>query len=220
MMRSIIRPRRGVAHLVLPDEVQDVPSDAPPVSPVGRRREGPNAPAGAVVDDAIGWISAARRPVFIAGEGARHAATELRTLAEQLAAPVLTTFRAKGLVPDTHPLGAGVLGRSGTPVASLLMNEADLLVVVGASFANHTGIAPYKPIVQIDDTASAIGRFNKVDVGVRLGAFAGCVAVLIHSFFDFPLRTHANAYIFLFLAVVALTNIEFCEAQQKRQRHA
>ena len=64
---------------------------------------------------------------------------------------MLTTFRAKGLVPDTHPLGAGVLGRSGTPVASWLMNESDLLVVVGASFANHTGIAPYKPIVQIDD---------------------------------------------------------------------
>jgi hypothetical protein len=39
---------------------------------------------------------------------------------------VLTTFKAKGLVLDTHPLGAGVLGRSGTPVASWLMNESDL----------------------------------------------------------------------------------------------
>ena len=48
-------------------------------------------------------------------------------LAERLDAPVLTTFKAKGLVPDTHPLGAGVLGRSGTPVASWLMNESDLL---------------------------------------------------------------------------------------------
>ena len=65
---------------------------------------------------------------------------------------MLTTFKAKGLVPDTHPLGAGVLGRSGTPVASWLMNESDLLLVVGASFSNHTGIAPYKPIVQVDDT--------------------------------------------------------------------
>ena len=54
--------------------------------------------------------------------------------------------------------GAGVLGRSGTPVASWLMNESDLLIVVAASFANHTGIATYKPIVQIDDVPSAIGR--------------------------------------------------------------
>jgi thiamine pyrophosphate-dependent acetolactate synthase large subunit-like protein len=79
---------------------------------------------------------------------------------------VLTTFKAKGLVPDTHPLGAGVLGRSGTPVASWLMNESDLLVVVGASFSNHTGIAPYKPIVQIDDTPTAIGRFDAVSASI------------------------------------------------------
>jgi pyruvate oxidase len=70
------------------------------------------------------------------------------------------------LVPDTHPLGAGVLGRSGTPVASWLMNEADLLIVVGASFANHTGIAPYKPILQIDDNPAAIGRFDPVGAGI------------------------------------------------------
>ncbi|MCX5264984.1 hypothetical protein [Streptomyces sp. NBC_00199] len=63
-------------------------------------------------------------------------------------------------------LGAGVLGRSGTPVASWLMNEADLLLVVGASFSNHTGIAPYKPIIQIDDSPEAIGRFTPVDVGL------------------------------------------------------
>ena len=113
-----------------------------------------------------GLLRAARRPVIIVGQGARGAAEEVRQLAERLGAPVLTTFRAKGLVPDTHPLGAGVLGRSGTPVASWLMNESDLLLVVGASFANHTGIAPYKPIVQIDDAPSAIGRFDPVAVGV------------------------------------------------------
>ena len=108
------------------------------------------------------WSRAARRPVIIVGHGARGAATEVLALAERLGAPVLTTFKAKGLVPDTHPLGAGVLGRSGTPVASWLMNESDLLIVVGASFSNHTGIAPYKPIVQIDDDPAAIGRFDPV----------------------------------------------------------
>ena len=46
------------------------------------------------------------------------------------------------------------------------MNESDLLLVVGASFSNHTGIAPYKPIVQIDDDPAAIGRFHPVTVGL------------------------------------------------------
>jgi len=157
---------RGVAHLVLPDEVQDAPSDAEVKSPDGRRADLGTSPSATSVEAAMAAIGSAVRPVFIVGRGARHAVTELLVLAERLGAPVLTTFPAKGLVPDTHPLGAGVLGRSGTPVASWLMNEADLLVVVGASSSNHTGIAPYKSIVQIDDAPSSIGRFHPVAVTV------------------------------------------------------
>jgi pyruvate oxidase len=157
---------RGVAHLVLPDEVQDMPSDAPATRPSGRRADLAVAPSPGTLDAAVGELRDARRPVLVVGQGARGAVAEVRALAERLGAPVLTTFRAKGLVPDDHPLGAGVLGRSGTPVASWLMNESDLLLVVGASFSNHTGIAPYKPIVQVDDTPSAIGRFHRVDVGL------------------------------------------------------
>ncbi|MGW4526426.1 thiamine pyrophosphate-binding protein [Amycolatopsis sp. NPDC004378] len=154
--------RRGVAHLVLPDEVQVRPSDAPASTPDGRTAGRRIRPEDSAVEAAAALVRGARRPVVIAGHGARGAETEVRSLAEALTAPVLTTFKAKGLVPDTHPLGAGVLGRSGTPVASWLMNEADLLIVVGASFSDHTGIAAYKPILQIDDEPAAIGRFDAV----------------------------------------------------------
>ncbi|MFJ9778929.1 thiamine pyrophosphate-binding protein [Amycolatopsis sp. NPDC101161] len=154
--------RRGVAHLVLPDEVQVQPSDAPPSPPDGRRAGRAGRPDAVAVTTAAALLRDARRPVFVAGHGARGAGSELTALAERLGAPVLTTFKAKGLVPDTHPLGAGVLGRSGTPVASWLMNEADLIVAVGASFSNHTGIAAYKPILQLDDDPGAIGRFDAV----------------------------------------------------------
>jgi pyruvate oxidase len=153
---------RGVAHLVFPDEVQVLPSSAEPAQPVGRSAARCIRPDEQVLADAARAIRAAHRPVVIAGAGARDAQRELIAFAESLNAPVLSTFRAKGLVPDTHPLGAGVLGRSGTPVASWLMNESDLLIVVGASFSNHTGIAPYKEIVQIDDEPAAIGRFHAV----------------------------------------------------------
>jgi len=157
---------RGVAHLVLPDEVQDAPSEAEVKTPEGRRADLGSSPSATSMDAAVAAVGSATRPVFIVGRGARHAVTELLVLAERLGAPVLTTFPAKGLVPDTHALGAGVLGRSGTPVASWLMNEADLLIVVGASSSNHTGIAPYKAIVQIDDTPASIGRFHPVAVTV------------------------------------------------------
>ncbi|MFL6062953.1 MAG: thiamine pyrophosphate-binding protein [Marmoricola sp.] len=153
---------RGVAHLVFPDEVQVQASMQPASGPAGRTTNRRIAPDPDALAEAAAAITRARRPVIVAGHGARPARAELLALAEKLGAPVLTTFKAKGLVSDHHPLGAGVLGRSGTPVASWLMNESDLLVVVGASFSNHTGIAPYKPIVQVDDEPAAIGRFHPV----------------------------------------------------------
>ena len=74
---------------------------------------------------------------------------------------MITTFKAKGQIPDDHPLACGVLGRSGTPVASWFMNECDALLVLGASFSNHTGIYAGKPIVQVDSTRSRSASFTR-----------------------------------------------------------
>src|SRR5690242_12727464 len=159
--------QRGVTHLVLPDEVQTLPAgDAQPGTPSGRLADLAIAPPERAVDRAIALIAGAKRPVIVAGHGARAGIDEVVQLAEHLHAPIVTTFKAKGIVPDDHPLACGVLGRSGTPVASWFMNESDLLLVFGASFANHTGIAAYKPIVQVDGDPAALGRFHPVTVPV------------------------------------------------------
>ncbi|RMH38702.1 MAG: thiamine pyrophosphate-binding protein [Deltaproteobacteria bacterium] len=157
----------GPAHLVLPDDVQVVPRpDAPAGSPTGRIGSRAIAPPADAVDASVALLRKARRPVIVAGHGARFAMQEVIALAEQLRCPVVTTFKAKGQIPDSHPCGCGVLGRSGTPVASWFMNESDLLVVLGASFSNHTGITPKKPTIQVDRDPLRLGRFHPVDVPV------------------------------------------------------
>jgi thiamine pyrophosphate-dependent acetolactate synthase large subunit-like protein len=58
------------------------------------------------------------------------------------------------------------------------MNEADCLLVFGASFSNHTGITPKKPIIQVDFDPMILGKFHAVDVpvwgeiGVTCGIFS------------------------------------------------
>lgn len=159
--------RRDVGHLILPDEVQVLDAgEQAPGRPVGRL--GPTAitPPSEAVDLAMYRIARARRPLIIVGYGAREGMREVTALAEKLGAPVITTFKAKGQISDHHDLGGGVLGRSGTPVASWFMNEADLLIVFGASFSNHTGIDRYKPIVQVDSDRMALGRFHPVQEAV------------------------------------------------------
>jgi len=100
------------------------------------------------------------------GHGAGGQMKPILQLAGKLGAPVLTTFKGKGLIADRHPLATGVLGRSGTPVAAETMAESDLLVVFGASFAAHTGIDHRIPTIQVDSDRMALGKFHPVTLPV------------------------------------------------------
>ncbi|MFQ5538628.1 MAG: thiamine pyrophosphate-dependent enzyme [Gemmatimonadota bacterium] len=172
---------RGVSHLVFPDEVQtlEAPADEMAGGPEGRIPDRRIAPPADALEKAVDMLRAAERPVIIVGHGARFRMEGVIELAEMLRCPVITTFKGKGLISDAHPLGCGVLGRSGTPIASWFMNEADVLLVLGASFSNHTGITPKKPIIQVDYDAMTLGKFHAVDVPV-LGEI-GVTTGLLHE---------------------------------------
>ncbi len=159
---------RGVSQLIFPDEVPNLPAaeGAAAGSPEGRVTANEIAPPEASLEAALALLQKSKRPVIIVGHGARFVMPGIIEIAELLNAPVITTFKAKGLIADTHPLGGGVLGRSGTPIASWVMNESDCLVVFGASFSNHTGITPKKPTIQVDFDPMALGKFHAVDVPV------------------------------------------------------
>ncbi len=160
--------KRDVAHLIFPDEVQNLPvsEDANAGGSKGRIPDLRISPPSDAATQAIDAIRTAKRPVIILGHGARFHGEGITKLAEKLHAPMITTFKGKGIVSDFHPLSGGVLGRSGTPIASWLMNEADLLIVFGASFSNHTGITTKKKIIQVDFDQMALGKFHAVDVPV------------------------------------------------------
>jgi thiamine pyrophosphate-dependent acetolactate synthase large subunit-like protein/nitrite reductase/ring-hydroxylating ferredoxin subunit len=174
---------RDVSHLIFPDDVQTLPAgdSAKASAPDGRVAAAAIAPDESVVARACELITASTRPVVIVGYGARDAMRDVLDLAERLNAPVLTTFKAKGQIPDDHALAAGVLGRSGTPVASWFMNECDLIIAFGSSFSNHTGITPKRPIIQVDFDRMALGKFHSVTVPVwgEIGTTAARVAGLL-----------------------------------------
>jgi pyruvate oxidase len=158
--------KRDVAHLIFPNEVQTiaVEDNTEASGPEGRLTSFDISPPGESFSQAIRLLEKAKRPVLILGHGARFHKDIILKMAEKIAAPVITTFKGKGLIADSHPLACGVLGRSGTPIASWFMNESDCLIVIGASFSNHTGIAPYKPIIQIDFDPMMLGKFHKIDI--------------------------------------------------------
>lgn len=160
--------KRDVSHLTFPDEVQERKAKPGARAKTSEKRitSMEIAPPKEALDDAVKLIKKSKRPVIIMGHGARAHKKSIAKFAESLNACVVTTFKGKGLIPDNHPLGGGVLGRSGTPIASWFMNESDLLIVFGASFSNHTGITPKKPIIQVDFDPLALSKFHQVEVAV------------------------------------------------------
>ena len=85
----------------------------------------------AALSRAADLFAGSTRPVLLAGAEARAdaAAAALRRLAEAVAAPVLTTYRGKGTLPDDHPLAAGLFTNGA--LEQELLASCDLIVGVG-----------------------------------------------------------------------------------------
>ena len=118
-------------------------------------------------------IAEAKQPVLYVGGGVvrGRAAAELLELAELTGAPVVTTLNARGAFPDSHRQHLGMPGMHGTVPAVLAMQEADLLVALGARFDDRvTGkaalFAPNAKVVHVDIDPAEISKIRIADVPI------------------------------------------------------
>ncbi|MGW8288901.1 MAG: thiamine pyrophosphate-binding protein, partial [Candidatus Bathyarchaeia archaeon] len=156
---------RGVAHIGIPNDLQKLPYEAQILSFEGRM---PNLAFGVedtLVRKAAQVLDEAKRPAIIAGFGAMGQGTKLLSLAKKISAPIVTTFRAKGVIDEDHELYAGSHGSIASTAAATLVRKADLLIVVGSSFSELTRI-PEKKTVQIDINMKMIAKNYPVEVGL------------------------------------------------------
>ncbi|MDF0593260.1 acetolactate synthase large subunit [Methanotrichaceae archaeon M04Ac] len=115
----------------------------------------------------------AERPVIYVGGGVKYSDghRELLQLAERIKAPVTTTLMGIGCFPEDHPLSLGMLGMHGTKYANYAIQEADLILAVGARFDDRvTGkvasFAPQAKIIHVDVDPAEIGKNVRVDIPV------------------------------------------------------
>jgi pyruvate oxidase len=156
---------RGVSNIGLPNDVQKLPCDAEIQQFEGRIPSLAVAVENTLVEKAALTIDEAERPVIVAGFGARGQGNKLHLLADKISAPIVTTFRAKGVVDESYPLCVGIHGGLGSTAAAELVRKADLLVVIGSSFSDLTHLPP-KKTVQIDINMKNIAKRYPVEVGL------------------------------------------------------
>ncbi len=171
---------KDVSSLIFPDKVQVSSSSAKKSNPVDRITKLDIVPSKDQMETAIDLLQKAKKPVIIVGHGAKNAMPKIIKFAEKFNTPIITTFKAKGQISDSHPLACGVLGRSGIPVSTWAMDYADLLLVLGASFSQHTGITENKTTIQVDYDPHALARFHKIKSQI-LGEIGGVIDILHHK---------------------------------------
>ena len=141
-MRVLTSPAdTGAVTLALPQDVQVEAYDYPIELFERRVWHIPRPRADlALLQRAVEWIHAARRPLIIAGGGVHYseAYAALDHLARQAGIPVAETQAGKGALPYDHPFNVGAIGVTGTRAANLIAREADLVIGIGTRYTDFT----------------------------------------------------------------------------------
>ena len=144
-----------------------------PQPAVGEREPSPPPePPATAVDEAADRLRDAAAPVVLAGGGIRRAdaSDALRSVAEGLDAPVVTTYKGKGTLPETHPLSAGVLCGGASAELRGLLADADVGLVVGSDLdavaTASWSVAMPETLIHVTLDGDDVGFGYDADLGV------------------------------------------------------
>jgi acetolactate synthase-1/2/3 large subunit len=165
--------RPGPVVVDIPKDVQVATAKYTKPGPIQHKTYRPNLKADpAAIEQLVDLIAAAERPIFYTGGGIINsgpaASQLLRELAKITGAPVTSTLMGLGAFPASDPNWLGMLGMHGTYEANWAMNQADLIVALGARFDDRvTGrldaFAPNARKVHVDIDRSSINKTVRID---------------------------------------------------------
>jgi acetolactate synthase-1/2/3 large subunit len=177
--KTMLTGRTGPVHLDVPLNLFVEESDVELPDPIewhdGISSRSQGDPA--IIDQAIGLLLAAERPLIMAGHGTvlSDAADEVAQLAQSLNIPVINTPNGKGIIDMHDPLSLGDVGRNGTYQANQAARAADVILAVGCKFSDRETSAwvpgysfsiPPTKLIQVDIDPEEIGRNYPVHIGI------------------------------------------------------
>ncbi|MBE1442810.1 thiamine pyrophosphate-binding protein [Paenibacillus sp. OAS669] len=118
------------------------------------------------IKEAADMLQGAQRPLFLLGRGAQDSAAQIQQLAETVQAAVVTTYTARSFFPNNHELYSGGLGQAGSEASTILLDESDLIVILGGTWWPE-GYTPMQPrILQIDKSPVQMGIGHEIAMGL------------------------------------------------------
>ena len=168
--------RPGPVVIDIPKDVQVATASYQKPGPIQHKTYRPALKADrSDIEQVVDMLAAAERPIFYTGGGVINSGPAASQLLQELAritgAPVTSTLMGLGALPATSPQWLGMLGMHGTYEANMAMNQADLIVAIGARFDDRvTGrldaFSPNSRKVHIDIDRSSINKTVRIDLGI------------------------------------------------------
>lgn len=163
--------RPGPVWIDIPKDVQTAEIDIETFPEPGDRAPAPEFSAQSV-QDAAAMINAAKRPVLYLGGGAINASEQVREFAEKANLPTTMTLMALGMLPKAHPLSLGMLGMHGARSTNFILQESDLLIVLGARFDDRAigkteQFCPNAKIIHVDIDRAELGKIKQPHVAIQ-----------------------------------------------------
>ncbi|WP_211007113.1 acetolactate synthase large subunit [Pectobacterium versatile] len=165
--------RPGPVWIDIPKDIQNATielSELPDVFPV----DTPPAIPQQEIERAAAMINAAQRPVLYLGGGivSGVAHEQAVQLAERSSLPTTMTLMALGTMPVDHPLSLGMLGMHAARSTNLILQQADLLIVLGARFDDRAigkaeQFCPNASIIHIDIDPAELGKIRQPHVAIN-----------------------------------------------------
>lgn len=182
-LQHMASTRRAPVHLSIPKDIQtsDIESEYMPFTQSVWQPRLIDRGAVKKLWELISSPAPVTKIAILAGHGVeRSGASEaLISFAERYQIPIATTLKAKGVVPEDHPLSVGIFGYAGTRHATelLLRDECEMLIVLGSGLNQrdtmywNVNLRPKRAIVQVDIDPVALGRNYPVDLAVLSDCF-------------------------------------------------
>jgi acetolactate synthase-1/2/3 large subunit len=176
------------------------------------------APSQAEADAVLRALTAARRPLILAGNGIHHsdAHDALRRVAERLSIPVATSNSGKGSIAETHDLALGSVGRYSRNYANAALRDADVVLAIGTGLGGMVTDS-YK-LISADTDVIHVAIDPEV-IGLNFPTRLGIVADA-RAFLDALLEACARTDAFASLAAVEHAAVLAAEREAWRERRA
>jgi acetolactate synthase I/II/III large subunit len=176
--------RPGPVVVSLPRDMLEEDADISMIGPYPPARPSPDPK---LMEEMIGRINAAKKPILLAGSGTQYSRAwqELIDFSEKFQVPVLTSYKRQDAFPNSHPNYIGNMTNANKHARDLVSNKSDLLIVLGSRLNQQTtgGFSlprPGQPFIQIDADEQNIGQNSRPDLGIVSDAKQALRAALKH----------------------------------------